>query len=119
PRTKSTDRIATRTDRVSRRRTRAAETTDCQAATHAIRAFFGEAGSADRTTRVAARGPTTERCGESRCSAGTTRERRAARPTGATTVASTPTTGSANLSAEARSLPGLRWKAEASWRRCF
>jgi hypothetical protein len=46
---------------------------------------------------------------KSHCSAGTTRERRAASPTGTTTVASTPTARSADLSTEARSLPRLRW----------
>jgi len=56
-------------------------------------------------------------CGESRCSTRTNRERRAAGPTGTTTVASTSTARSADLSAKARSLPGLRWRAEASRRR--
>ena len=38
---------------------------------------------------------------------------------GTTTAAGTSTAGSADLSTKARSLPGLRWQAEASGRRCF
>src|SRR5579859_5921446 len=117
-RTKSTDYLATRTDRVSRWRDRAVEAADRQTASHAVRALFGETRSGDRAAGVAARSAAAERCGEGRRSTGTTGERRGGGPTGTAAVASAPATGSTNLSTKARSLPGLRWRAEASRRRC-
>ena len=125
-RIKSAHLLAARTTPQQRRaasfarwRNRAVEAADCQTAAHAIRAFFGEARPADRAVGTTAGSAAAERCGESRCSTRTNRERRAGDPTNTTTVASTSTAGSADLSTKARSLPGLRWRAEASWRRCF
>ena len=116
---KAFDCFATRTDRVSRQRDRTAETVDRQVASHALRAFFGEAGSADRASRAAPRSAAAERSGESCGSSGSNCECGSGGPTGTAATASAPAAGSAHLLAEARSLPGLWRKAEASRRRYF